>query len=60
MVPTGETNQIGFIAQDVEQFMPKSLVTRDIFGLEDCKLLYMVSYAIENDITRYDRTWKFV
>jgi hypothetical protein len=61
MVPTGgDKNQLGFIAQDVEQFMPKSVVTRDIFGLEDCKLLDMSQIhfamygALQRSIQRID------
>ena len=35
----GDTNQLGFIAQDVENFLPKSVVQGNMFGIHDCKLL---------------------
>jgi hypothetical protein len=50
----GDKSQLGFIAQDVEQFMPKSVVTRDMFGLEDCKLLDVsqVNFAMYGALQR--------
>jgi hypothetical protein len=50
----GDKSQLGFVAQDVEQFMPKSVVTRDMFGLEDCKLLDVsqVNFAMYGALQR--------
>jgi hypothetical protein len=50
----GDKSQLGFIAQDVEKFMPKSVVTRDMFGIEDCKLLDVsqVNFAMYGALQR--------
>ena len=62
----GDKSQLGFIAQDVEQFMPKSVVTRDMFGLEDCKLLdvsqinFAMYGALQRCIQRIDALEKTV
>ena len=34
-----DRTQLGFIAQEVEELIPKSVVTRSVEGLDDCKLL---------------------
>ena len=34
-----DQNKLGWIAQDVEQFYPKSVSTRKVLGIEDCKSL---------------------
>jgi hypothetical protein len=36
---SADKNQLGFIAQEVEEFMPKSVLTRNMYDIEDCKLL---------------------
>jgi hypothetical protein len=36
---SADKNQLGFVAQEVEEFMPKSVLTRNMHGLNDCKLL---------------------
>jgi hypothetical protein len=62
----GDKSQLGFIAQDAEQFMPKSVVTRDMFGLEDCKLLdvsqinFAMYGALQRCIRRIDDLEKTV
>jgi hypothetical protein len=62
----GDKSQLGFIAQDVENFMPKSVVTRDMFGLEDCKLLdvsqinFAMYGALQRCIQRIDDLEKTV
>jgi len=35
----GDRRQVGWIAQDVEVYFPKSVTRQDIFGVEDLALL---------------------
>ena len=59
--PTVEDrSQLGFIAQEVEKFLPKSIVTQNYADIPDCKLLdatqiSMVMYGVlKRSITRID------
>jgi hypothetical protein len=55
----GQT-QLGFIAQDVEKHLPKSIITADFSGIADCKLInldeiHMVMYGVlKRSISRID------
>jgi hypothetical protein len=55
----GQT-QLGFIAQDVENFLPKSIITAEFGGIRDCKLInldeiHMVMYGVlKRSIIRVD------
>jgi hypothetical protein len=60
----GETardrTQLGFIAQEVEEILPKAVVTREFANISDCKLLdtsqiMMTMYgALKRCISRID------
>jgi hypothetical protein len=55
-----DRTQLGFIAQEVEEFLPKSVLTREFEGLPDCKLLdvsqiTMIMYGVlKRCMTRID------
>jgi hypothetical protein len=34
-----DAHQLGFVAQDVEKYLPKSVTVGNMFGVDDCKLL---------------------
>jgi hypothetical protein len=55
-----DRTQLGFIAQEVEEILPKSVYTREFSNIPDCKLLdtsqiTMAMYgALKRCITRID------
>ena len=55
-----DRTQLGFIAQEVEEYLPKAVSTTQFGGLDDCKLLdqsqiHMVVYgALKRSIARID------
>jgi hypothetical protein len=59
-VSVAGSTQLGFIAQDVEKHLPKSIITAEFAGIDDCKLInldeiHMVMYGVlKRSITRID------
>jgi hypothetical protein len=59
-VPGDDRTQLGWIAQEVEQYLPKAIVKKNLYGLEDCHLLdssqiTMAMYgALKRCISRID------
>ena len=55
-----DRTQLGFIAQEVEEYLPKSISTVQYAGIDDCKLIdlsqiHMIMYgALKRSIERID------